>query len=97
MIPLPNKSLSILALACAAAFVVYVALMVTAIYFASSATELAGIARAKEADVVALETRYYDAIREITKTDPAALGFVTPTEVNYVAATGFPAFSRADR
>jgi len=93
---LPKKSLSYLAAACAFVFAVYVVLMVTAMYFASSATELAGIARSKEADVVALETEYYAAIKELTKTDPASLGFVTPTEVEYVAAVGFPAFSRAE-
>jgi hypothetical protein len=71
--------------------------MIGAIYFASSATELAGIARATEADVVALETEYYAAIAKITETDPAELGFVMPAKVVYVDAVGSPALSRADR
>lgn len=94
---LPAKSLTYLGFACAATFLVYVVLMAGALYFASSATELAGIARAKEADVVALETEYYAAIAVITETDPAELGFVMPAKVVYVEANGAPAFSRADR
>lgn len=94
---LPQKSLSYLGFACFAAFGLYVILMAGALYFASSATELAGIARTKEADVVALETEYYAAIAKITKTDPSELGFVMPAKVVYVEAVGAPAFSRADR
>lgn len=96
MISLPNKCLSRLALACAATFGVYVVFMVMAIYFASSATELSGIARSKEADVVALETEYYAAISELSQMNPAALGLVAPRQVGYVAAAGGPSVSRAD-
>lgn len=94
---LPNKFLTHLAVACAATFAVYVACMVMAIYFASSATELAGSARVREAEVVALETEYYAAISDLSKTDPSTLGLVTPRQVGYVAAAGGPAVSRADR
>lgn len=94
---LPEKSLLYLSLACALAFAVYVVLMVGALYFASSATELAGIARSKEADVVTLETQYYSAITKLTRVDPADLGFVMPSKVVYVETAGAPALSRAER
>lgn len=97
MISFPAKSLSYLMLACVGAFAVYVVLMVGALYFASSATELAGLARSEEAEVVALEIEYYAAMAELTKTDPATFGYVTPSVVVYVEASGAPAFSRADR
>lgn len=91
----PAKSLSYLMLVCVAVFAVYVVLMVGALYFASSATELASAARTKEADVVALEIKYYAAIAELTETDPASFGYVTPSVVVYVEALGAPALSRA--
>ncbi len=94
---LPAKSLVYLALSCAAAFAVYVVLMIGALYFASSATELAGMVRTKEAEVVALETKYYAAITTLTKTDPLTLGYVMPSKVVYVEAVGGPALSRAER
>ncbi len=93
----PTKSLSYLTLVCAVVFAVYVVLMVGALYFASSATELSSATRLKEADVVALEIKYYAAISELTKTDPAVFGYVTPTVVVYVEALGAPALSRAER
>jgi len=97
MITLPKKSLFYLAVACASGFMVYVALFVSALYFASSTTEYLGIARATEADVVALETEYYIAIQKLTKTNPEELGYVTPRKVVYVEVAGAPALSRAER
>lgn len=97
MIFFPAKSLSYLLLTCAVVFGVYVFLMVGALYFASSATELSALARAKEADVVTLEAKYYAEMSELAKTNPATEGYMTPSVVVYVEASGAPAFSRADR
>lgn len=97
MISLPDRFLSRLFLACGALFGAYVLVMITTIYFASYASELTGSIREREASVVALETEYYAAIGVLSESDPAALGFVSPLRVEYVASAGAPAFSRADR
>lgn len=87
--------LPVLMLSCVVALCAYILLMVAALYFASSVTELSAAVRVQEADVVRLETEYYAAIRRITETDPNTLGFVLPTRVVYVDAAGSPALSRA--
>lgn len=97
MIPLPKKFLTYLAVSCGMGGALYVLLMIGTLYFASSATELSAEARAIEADVIALEARYYAAIAELSKTDPFELGYVMPAKVVYVTALGSPALSRAEQ
>jgi len=94
---MPEKCLSRLLFATAGLFAVYVVFLITAIYFASSATQLAGESRSREADVVALETEYYAAVSALSKANPSALGYVMPHRVDYVTALGSPTLTRADR
>jgi len=97
MISMPSHFLKQLSIACGAVFAAYVVFLVAAISFAAVEVERSRAARIEESTVVALETKYYAAVAELAKSDPAALGYVTPDHVVYVTENGAPAFSRAAR
>ncbi len=95
--PLPSKTITLLSYGCAVLAVAYVALVATTIFFATIRTDLMVSIRSMESTVASLETEYYDAIARLSATDVGAAGFVSPTAVEYVAAAGAPAVTRADR
>lgn len=94
--PLPSKTITVLSIGCGALAVAYVALVAATIFFATIRTDLMLSMRTMESSVAALETEYYDAIARLSATDVAAAGFVDPVAVEYVAAAGAPAVTRAD-
>jgi hypothetical protein len=96
-IALPQHALKYLSIACGAVFGLYVIFMIMAVSFASLEVERARDARTKEASVVALETDYYAAIDRLAGSNPTALGYVTPSDVEYVNESGSPVVTRADR
>jgi hypothetical protein len=71
-------------------FAVYVALVVSAIFFATWQTQLSKSATDVESRISVLETEYYDAIAKLNSTDVALAGFGHPAHVDYVAASGKP-------
>lgn len=95
--PLPNRAITVLALACGALAVAYLALMMTTIFFATLRTERMAAVRELESSVSSLEGRYYDAIASLSATNVSAEGYVTPSAVEYVSAQGSPTVTRADR
>lgn len=94
---MPKKTLTYLSISCGALLVGYVALIGTAIFFATLRNELSAELRLAETRVAALETRYYDAIKKLNQTDVVAIGYVTPGQVAYVSLDGTSAVTRADR
>lgn len=94
---MPDRTITILAATSGVLFAAYVALVGVTVYFATIRTELSLSVRDLESEVAALETEYYNAISELSVTDTALLGFVTPSEVDYVAQGGEPALTRAER
>ncbi|CAN5729994.1 hypothetical protein BH11PAT2_BH11PAT2_06890 [soil metagenome] len=89
---LPNRLNLYLGLIAAGLLAAYVALMVTTILLAALQTQLAQNIQDKQMAIGKLETSYYAAIGEMDSTDPHALGYVTPKNVQYITAasqTGF--------
>lgn len=95
--PLPSRTITVLSIGCAVLAAAYVALVAATIFFATIRTDLMVSIRSMESTVASLETEYYDAIARLSATDVAAAGFVNPVTVDYIAAAGAPAVTRADR
>lgn len=93
--PHPRRLIPILALFCAIVFVVYVALILATIVFASSETRASSAVRSAEDRIATMETKYYAAIGGISSADVSARGFRQPVKAEYVAAAGAPAVSLA--
>jgi hypothetical protein len=80
-------ALSILAGALLAA---YIALIIAAILFAALQTQLAQNVQSTRMEIGKLESTYYTGVAQLDSTDPHALGYVTPSHVQYVAAAQLP-------
>ncbi|MES2225958.1 MAG: hypothetical protein V4480_04105 [Patescibacteria group bacterium] len=93
---LPNRLNLYLGLTVGALLALYVALMISTILFASLQTQLAQNVQDKQMAIGKLESSYYDAIGQLDRTDPRALGYVTPQHVEYVTAANLPGLSFAD-
>lgn len=94
---LPNRLVPALGIIAFMLAVLYVALMITTIFFAAWQTQLArGIDESRVA-IEKLENWYYDAIARIDATDPSSLGLVAPTHIEYVVAARLPAVSFVGR
>lgn len=85
---MPNRLIPLLSYACAALLAAYLLLVAAAVSFAAWRTELARSLAETETVVAALESKYYAAINDLSKTDPAAVGLVTPRSVGYVTEQG---------
>lgn len=83
---MPDRIVPMLTAAAFALAGIYIAFMVTAIFFATLQTKLAHSIGETRASIERLESSYYDAIASIDTTDPAALGLVAPARVTYVTA-----------
>lgn len=93
---MPKNTITILSVTCGVLVFMYVALIGVAIFFATLRTELGAEVRQAETRVAALETKYYEAIAKLNATDVTALGYVSPTQVGYVALDGTHTVTRAD-
>lgn len=92
------KALPHLLGACAGVLLVsYLALMIAAVTFASVENEMAANARAVEARIAVLETKYYDALERLSATDLVGVGLTDPLTVTYVSEEGGPVLTRAER
>ena len=69
---------------------VYVALMITTIIFASLQTQLAQNVQNAHKEIAKLEDAYYASVAALDATDPHALGYVTPTRVQYLTQSSLP-------
>lgn len=96
-IAVPDRIVPILAIAAAAFLAVYIALMITTIFFAAWQTQLARSIDDTRTAIQALETEYYAAIARIDATDPSSLGLVAPAKVHYVVAARPTGLTFADR
>jgi hypothetical protein len=94
---MPPKTLTALSVLSVALLAGYIALVATAMFFATLRTELTAELQEAETRIGALETRYYDAIAELNATDVFSIGYVAPLEVGYIAQNGTPVVTRADR
>ncbi len=92
-IPTPDRLIPVLSVSCGVLTVLYVTLVVTTIFFASWQSQAIGTIRTSESTIGNLESQYYSAINSVSSINPTALGFVAPTDVEYVAAASPQDFS----
>lgn len=92
-----NTLTKVLGITALTLFGVYLALVVTTIYFASWQTKSASDIREIEGRIASLESRYYDSVEEINRMDPGVEGFVKPLAVRYVAEADGADLSLAGR
>jgi hypothetical protein len=87
---MPTRTIPVLSVSASILLVAYLALVVTTVVFASWQTQAASSIRDAEASIGMLESQYYASVAQLDSTDPATLGFVHPTNVQYVASAGVP-------
>ncbi len=85
-IPTADRLVPMLGASCGILAVLYVTLVVTTIFFASWQSQAVSIIRTSESTIGNLESQYYSTINSVSSIDPSSLGFVAPTDVQYVAA-----------
>jgi hypothetical protein len=83
---MPDRLVPVLGAACGLLALSYVTLMVTTIFFASWQSQAVGSIGLSESTIGNLESQYYSTINSVSSIDPSSLGFVSPTDVEYVAA-----------
>jgi hypothetical protein len=82
-----DRIIPALSVSCGALTTLYISLMVMTIFFASWQTESVNSLRTIEGQIGNLEANYYTALNKISTMDPTTLGFVTPSQVEYVNAS----------
>ncbi len=87
---MPDRTISILSISCAALVAVYIGLVVVTISFAAWQTDLAGTERATESHIAELEDQYYATMARLSAMDPASEGLTLPAHVHYAVAASAP-------
>lgn len=87
---MPDRTVSILGYVCGALVASYLVLIVVTVSMAAWQTNLAMEVHETETDIARLESRYYDMVAYIDRTDPGALGLVAPTRVMYATTQAAP-------
>lgn len=90
---MPNRLLPVLRTTFFTLIAVYLGLVVSTVSFAAHETDLREAIRDTEASIATLESRYFSAAQELTKTDPALLGLGAPAGKRYAKEAEVPALS----
>ncbi len=90
---MPKLTLPVLGYSAAALIATYLVLIVVTVSMAAWQTNLAMEVHETEADIARLESRYYDMVAQIDRTDPATRGLVAPKAISYATTQAAPAFS----
>lgn len=88
---MPDRTVSILGYSLGALVAAYLVLVVVTVSMASWQTNLSMQVHETEGDIARLESRYYDMVARIDRTDPATLGLGKPARVMYAATQSAPA------
>jgi hypothetical protein len=80
-----DRIIPALSISCGALTLMYMVLMVMTISFATWQTESVNSVRSAESAIGTLEANYYTAMNHASSLNPATLGYVAPTQVEYVA------------
>ncbi len=80
-----DRLIPVLSISCGALTLSYLFLMITTIFFASYQTEALNSVRNNESIIATLESTYYSDTNRINSLDPSTLGYVMPSNVQYVA------------
>lgn len=91
-----SRAVPILGFSCAGVIALYLLGIAATVFFATWQTGLARTIQETEAEVIALEEQYYDAVQTYSDIDPSSVGFVAPRNVGYVTPAGVSVLSRAE-
>lgn len=91
--PMPDRLVPMLRNSFVGLMTLYVALVISTVYFAARETDYRDAIHDTEASIAALEARYFAAVDRITKTDPAALGLGAPAGKRYAREAPAPSVS----
>ncbi|KND50990.1 MAG: hypothetical protein AB202_01105 [Parcubacteria bacterium C7867-007] len=87
---MPTRLIPVLSISAGVLVMVYLGLIVATILFATWQTQALSSIRDAQAAIGTLESKYYVAIGTLDSTNPYSLGFVRPTNVQYVAGANLP-------
>ena len=79
-----DRLIPTLSISCGSLVVLYMALVVTTIFFATWQTEAMSSVRSIEGHIGTLEANYYTAISHASALNPFNLGYVAPRQIQYV-------------
>ena len=80
-----DRILPVLSISCGTLTVSYMVLVAMTVFFAAWQTQAVSSVRTMQASIASLEVQYYSATNHINSMDPTSLGFVTPSQIQYVA------------
>ena len=84
---MPDRLVPLMGMLCGFLVISYMALMGATIFYASWQTQSVSSLRTAESNIGNLEFQYYDTINKVSAINPSSLGFVTPTDVEYITGT----------
>lgn len=87
---MPSTTIPFLSYTAAVLVTLYLVLVATTVYMAAWQTNLAVQIHETESELSRLESRYYDVIATIDRTDPAAFGLTKPAAVTYATTASAP-------
>lgn len=86
-----SRTISLMSYVAGTLVVAYLALVVVTVTLAAVQTNLSMEVHETEQDIARFESRYYDMIAVIDRTDPSSKGLVKPARITYAAETEAPA------
>lgn len=87
---MPTRTVPFLSVSVGLLVLVYMALVVITILFATWQTQAVSSISDAQAAIGTLEAKYYASVGALDSTNPYSLGFVQPAHVEYVAASDLP-------
>ena len=90
---MPDRLLPMLRTAFFGLMTLYVALVISTVYFAARETDYRDAIHDTEASIAELEARYFEAVDRITKTDPSTMGLAAPSGKRYAREAPAPSVS----
>lgn len=90
---MPDRTISFLSIIAGACACAYVGLVVVTVTFAAVQTELALSVRDTESKIGVLEMHYYSQVGELAATDPHSMNLAKPALVSYAVLAEAPSLS----
>jgi uncharacterized membrane protein YukC len=80
-----DRLIPALSISCGGLTVLYIALMISTIFFATWQTQAMSSITDAQSNIANLESNYYAVTNRISQINPTQMGFVEPSDVQYVA------------
>jgi len=80
-----DRIIPALSISCGGLAILYVGLVISTIFFATWQTQAVSTITDAQSNIANLESNYYSITNRISQIDPTQVGFVEPSDVQYVA------------